>query len=49
MAFDVLTIVLVSGFVRDLFCVVDRIPAAPSDAMTVSWNVIALLLSLVTP
>jgi hypothetical protein len=34
MAFDVSTIVPVNGFVRDLFCVVDRIPAAPSDVMT---------------
>jgi hypothetical protein len=34
MAFDVSTMVPVNAIVRNLFCVVDRIPAAPSNAMT---------------
>lgn len=34
MAFEVSTIVPVNAFVRDSFCIVNRIPAAPSDVMT---------------
>lgn len=34
MTFNVSTIVPVNAFVRDLLCVVDKIPAAPCDDMT---------------